>query len=446
MERLILKELLNWKNSPQRKPLILYGIPYVGKTTSLQEFGKRYYKDVVFFNLEEHPEYHQFFNIPYDVDHILQVLKLVTGKMIFPESTLIIFDNVRDCPNVFRAVKSIYKTAPQYHIACACSRLPTFLNESSSLLLDDFDLLQMHPMTFTEFLLANRDEKLAAYMEGVSAIEPVPDDFFAPLFERLKMYFITGGMPQSIFMWTHLDDTSGVQNALSHILKSYELEFSKHPNVSEFAKISLIWKSIPSQLAKENKKFFYKVVKEGARAREYENALQWLVDTKLVHKVCHISTPELPFPAPDNASSFKIYLPDVGLLRRMTTLTPNAFTEGDRLFTELSGALSENYVLQALHTQFKVPPRYWSQNNPPFDVDFLFQYQNIIIPVEVIPVANTPSKNLRKYKDLFPDQTKLRVRFSLDNLSMVDDLLNIPLFMADHAARLIELALTHLVY
>lgn len=203
----------------------------------------------------------------------------------------------------------------------------------------------------------------------------------------------------------------------------------------------MIWKSIPSQLARENKKFLYKVVKEGARAREYEDALQWLVDARLVHKVYRSTAPGLPVSAYDDLSAFKIYLVDVGLLRRLAQLSPTAFGEGNRLFTEFKGALTENYILQSLLPQFEVMPRYWSQSNPPYEVDFLIQRENDIFPVEVKSKTNITSKSMKKFKELFPDQVKLRVRFSLENLKLNDDVLNIPIFLADQADRLIELAL-----
>lgn len=203
----------------------------------------------------------------------------------------------------------------------------------------------------------------------------------------------------------------------------------------------MIWKSIPSQLARENKKFLYKVVKEGARAREYEDALQWLVDARLVHKVYRSTAPGLPVSAYDDLSAFKIYLVDVGLLRRLAQLSPTAFGEGNRLFTEFKGALTENYIPQSLLPQFEVMPRYWSQSNPPYEVDFLIQRENDIFPVEVKSETNVTSKSMKKFKELFPDQVKLRVRFSLENLKLNDDVLNIPLFLADQADRLIGLAL-----
>lgn len=255
------------------------------------------------------------------------------------------------------------------------------------------------------------------------------------------MYYITGGMPESVLMWTEARDVSAMQEALSNIISAYERDFAKHSDIKEFPKISMIWKSIPSQLARENKKFLYKVVKEGARAREYEDALQWLVDARLVHKIYRSSAPGLPVAAYDDLSAFKIYLVDVGLLRRLAKLAPTAFGDGNRLFTEFKGALTENFVLQTLITQFEVMPRYWSQSNPPYEVDFLIQRENDIFPVEVKSEANISSKSLKKFKEIFPDKVKLRVRFSLDNLKLDDDMLNIPLFMADQADRLIGLAL-----
>ena len=270
---------------------------------------------------------------------------------------------------------------------------------------------------------------------------PIPDAFFNPLYEKLKMYYVTGGMPEPVRIWTEARDVNVMQEALSNIIEAYERDFAKHPNINEFPKISMIWNSIPSQLAKENKKFLYKVVKTGARAREYEDALQWLIDARLVHKIYRSTSPGLPISAYDDISAFKIYLVDVGLLRRLAKLAPTAFGEGNRLFTEFKGALTENFVLQTLMTQFEVTPRYWSQANPPYEVDFLIQRDNGIFPIEVKSESNTTSKSLKKFKELFPDKVKLRIRYSLDNLKLDDDVLNIPLFMAGQTNRLIELAL-----
>lgn len=441
MERFILKKLLNWKNSPYRKPLILKGVRQVGKTWILKEFGKRYYENTAYFNFDENAEYKQFFETTKDVDRILQNLMLVSSQKILPEKTLIIFDEVQDCPNVINSMKYFCENAPQYHVACAGSLLGITLAKPSSFPVGKVNFMQIDPMTFTEFLIANGDEKFVAYLDSVDHIEPIPDAFFNPLYEKLKMYYVTGGMPEPVLMWTKARDVAAMQETMSGIIDAYGRDFAKHPNVSEFPKISLIWKSIPSQLARENKKFIYKVVKEGARAREYEDALQWLTDARLVHKIYRSTAPGLPIAAYDDISAFKLYLVDVGLLRRLAQLAPTAFGEGNRLFTEFKGALTENFVLQTLITQFEVIPRYWTQTNPPYEVDFLIQRENDIFPVEVKAEANISSKSLKKYKELFPDKVKLRIRFSLNNLKMDDDVLNIPLFMADQTDRLIGLAL-----
>ncbi len=438
MERFIMNKLVEWKNSPYRKPLILKGVRQVGKTWLLKEFGKRYYENTAYFNFDENEEYRQFFETTKDIKRILQNLILASGQKIEPGTTLIIFDEVQDCPNVINSMKYFCENAPEYHIACAGSLLGIALAKPSSFPVGKVDFLQVDPMTFSEFLLANGDDNLAAYLESIDTVEPIPDAFFNPLCEKLKMYYVTGGMPESVLMWTEARDVNAMQNALSNIISAYERDFGKHPNTSEFPKISMIWKSVPSQLARENKKFIYKVVKEGARAREYEDALQWLVDARLVYKIYRSSTPGLPIAAYDDLSAFKIYLVDVGLLRRLAQLAPTAFGEGNRLFTEFKGALTENFVLQSLIPQFEVTPRYWSQNNPPYEVDFLIQRENDIFPVEVKSDTNITSKSLKKYKELFGDKVKLRIRFSLDNLKLDNDVLNIPLFMADYADKLID--------
>ena len=442
MERLILNDLIKWKNSKFSKPLILKGVRQVGKTWILKEFGKRYYKNTAYFNFDEHEEYKQFFESTKDVERILQNLILATGQRIEPENTLIIFDEVQDCPKVINSMKYFCENAPQYHIACAGSLLGISLAKPSSFPVGKVNFLQMNPMTFIEFLMANGDNNLVNYFESIDTLEPIPDAFFNPLYEKLKMYYVIGGMPEPVMMWTQERDVEAMQMALSNIIDAYERDFAKHPEVKEFPKISMIWRSIPSQLARENKKFIYKVVKEGARAREYEDALQWLVDADLVSKIYRSSAPGLPIAAYDDLSAFKIYLVDVGLLRRLAHLAPTAFGEGNRLFTEFKGALSENYVLQALKNQFEVIPRYWSQTNPPYEVDFLIQRENDIIPVEVKAETNTESRSLKSFKEKFPDQVKLRVRFSLNNLKQDGDMLNIPLFMADYADKLIGMALS----
>ena len=441
MERLILNKLLEWKKSPYRKPLILKGVRQVGKTWVLKEFGRRYYENTAYFNFDENEEYSQFFETTKDVERILQNLMLASGQKVMAEKTLIIFDEIQECPNAINSLKYFYENAPQYHIACAGSLLGIALAKPASFPVGKVNFMRIDPMTFTEFLMANGDENLVEYMNSIDRIESIPDAFFNPLYEKLKMYYVTGGMPESVLMWTDARDIQAMQYALSGIIESYERDFAKHPDTHEFPKISMIWRSIPSQLARENKKFLYKVVKEGARAREYEDALQWLVDAGLVHKIYRSTAPGLPVSAYDDLSAFKIYLADVGVLRRLAQLDPTAFGEGNRLFTEFKGALTENYLLQTLITQFEVTPRYWTQTNPPYEVDFLIQRENDIFPIEAKSETNTTSRSLKKFKELFPDKVKLRIRFSMDNLKLDDDMLNIPLFLADKTDKLIGLGL-----
>ena len=441
MERNITQDLSRWKDSAHRKPLILRGARQTGKTYILKEFGSRCYQNTAYFNFDENVEYKQFFESTKDVNRILQNLMMASGQTIRPGETLIIFDEIQECPNALNTLKYFCENAPEYHVACAGSLLGIALSKPASFPVGKVNFLDIGPMTFSEFLPANGDQGLADYMNSIERIEAVPDAFFNPLCEKLKMYFVTGGMPESVRSWVEDRDVELMQEVLSSILGAYERDFAKHTKPREFPKISMVWRSIPSQLARENKKFLYKAVKEGARAREYEDVLQWLCDADLTQKIYRCSKPGLPISAYDDLSAFKLYMLDVGLLRRMALLAPSAFGEDNRLFVEFKGALSENYILQALKQQFEAIPRYWSVDNPRYEVDFIMQRENDIFPVEVKSDANITNTSLKKYKEKFEAETKLRIRFSLENLRLDGDLLNIPIFMADHADRLIGLAL-----
>lgn len=441
MERQLMQQLNQWRLSKHRKPLILKGVRQVGKTWLLREFGRRYYENTAYFNFDENEEYRQFFTTTKDVDRILQNLMMARGVTIKPQQTLIIFDEIQACPEAINTLKYFHENRPEYHIACAGSLLGITLAKPSSFPVGQVDFLDLGPMTFSEFLLANGDKNLVDYLESITELQPVPEAFFNPLVEKLKMYYVTGGMPEAVSAWTEDRDIELLQRVLFNIISAYERDFAKHPHPSEYPKISLLWKSVPSQLARENKKFLYRAVKEGARAREYEDALQWLVDASLAYKIYLSSAPGLPLSAYDDLSAFKIYLTDVGLLRRLALLSPSAFAEGNRLFAEFKGALSENFVLQSLVRQFEALPRYWTCESPRCEVDFLIQRDNDIFPVEVKSESNVDSKSLRKYKEIYGDQVKLRIRLSLQNLKFDGDVLNIPLFLADHVDRLIGIAL-----
>ena len=438
MKRSVLSQLELWGKSSNRKPLILRGVRQVGKTWILKEFGSKYYKNTAYFNFDEQGELKQYFEKTKDVHRILQQLSLVNGAPILPGETLIIFDEIQECPAALNTLKYFLENAPEYHIACAGSLLGVRASKPSTFPVGKVEFLTVYPMTFTEFLLAMGEEKLIEYIDTIDSLEPIPDIFFNQLHEKLKMYFITGGMPESVEAWAVKRDVALVQNVLRDILNAYEIDFSKHAQKKDIAKLGYIWSSIPSQLSRENKKFIYKAVKPGVRAREYEDALTWLCNAGLVYKIYRNSKPSLPVSAYDDLTAFKLYVVDVGLLRRLAFLDPVAFSEGNRLFAEFKGALTENYILQSLVAQYEVNPRYWS-SGATAEVDFTIQRANDILPVEVKSDEHVRGKSLTLYDRQYAP--RLRIRFSLKNLKKDGNLINIPMFLADHLERFIELAL-----
>ena len=442
MFRNISAELSAWKKRSRRKPLILNGIRQVGKTWILKEFGRTEYKNTVYINFENNSEFKEFFETTKNPERILENLSLVIGKPIHKGDTLIIFDEIQECPKALTALKYFCEEAPEYHVAAAGSLLGITLSKPESFPVGKVEFFEVYPLTFSEFLRADKSENLIQYLESVQKLEPLPDAFFNPLTEKLRIYLLTGGMPEAVNAWCETHNIEEVDRELDNILTAYERDFAKHMTPSDYPKASLIWDSVPSQLAKENKKFMYKTVKEGARAREYENALEWLKSAGLIYKIFKSTRPGLPVSAYDEISSFKIYMADTGLLRKKAHLYPQTMLVGNKLFSEFKGALTENYILQSLIQQCESVPRYWAVDNPPYEVDFLVQFENSIIPVEVKSDTNLQSKSLRKYKEKYAADTPLRVRFSLANLKLDDDVLNIPLFMADYFIQLVQIAKT----
>ena len=440
MRRLLLNQLILWKKSEQRKPLMLKGVRQVGKTWLLKEFGKKYYENTAYFNFDEQGELKQYFETTKDVSRILQNLALINGAPIHPGRTLVIFDEIQECPAALNTLKYFRENAPEYHIACAGSLLGVRVSRRESFPVGKIEFLPVYPMTFTEFLWALGEEKLVQYIDNIDSLDPVPDIFFNQLHEKLKMYFITGGMPESVRAWAEDKDVARVQKVLRDILDAYELDFSKHAEIKDIAKLGLIWSSIPSQLSRENKKFMYRAVKEGVRAREYEDALTWLCNAGLGHKIYRNTKPSLPVSAYDDLGAFKLYAADVGLLRRLALLDPVSFGEGNRLFLEFKGALSENYILQSLVTQYEGLPRYWS-SGATAEVDFTIQSGNDIIPIEVKSDENVRGKSFALYNQKYAPV--IRVRFSLRNLKKDNNLINVPMFLADHLDKFIGLALGH---
>lgn len=436
MKRYAMNDLQNWKESKRRKPLVLLGARQVGKTWILEEFGKSFPDGFVIINFDKQPELHQFFQTTKDVRRIIQTLSIAVGKPI-TKNTLIIFDEIQECEEALNSLKYFCEDAPEYYIASAGSLLGLMLAKGFPV--GKVDFLRMGPMSFEEFLEANGDHNLVGYLKGIDAISAVPEMFSGPLTEKLKMYFVVGGMPEAVKVWTEEGDIREVDKIQSEILDAYEYDFAKHADPIDVPKIRMIWNSLPSQLARENKKFLYSVVKKSARAREYENALNWLVNADLVKKVPRVTKPGIPLSAYEDLEAFKIYMGDVGLLRRHSRLSSSTFSEENRLFEEFKGALTENYVLESLLNIPDVSLYYWSDT--PYEVDFIIQLENDVFPVEAKSGKNIKAASIKNYARVYSEQTKLCVRLSMRNLSYDGNLLNIPLYLADEIGRIIALAL-----
>ena len=414
MKRFILSELIKWKESKYRKPLILKGARQIGKTYILKQFGEENYEDVAYFNFDHDEELYNLFENNKNPQRILEQLTFIHKKAIRPEKTLIIFDEIQECPNALNSLKYFQEEANEYHVVCAGSLLGLRLSHTS-------------------FPVGKADncENLVDYMKSINNIEKIPDIFFNQLEEKLKAYFIIGGMPEAVQVWVNEKDVELVDNVQKNILRAYESDFSKHTQNNEANKISLVWNSIPSQLAKENKKFLYQTIKEGARAREYESALNWLNDADLVRKVYNVTKTDLPLVAYNDLSSFKIYMNDVGLLRNMANLDSRIVIEGDKLFEEFKGAFTENYILNMLSASLGKNPNYFTFDR--HEIDFVIQYQNKVIPIEVKSSKSTNNASLTKYNEKYNND--LSIRFSMNNLNKDDKIINIPLFMVEYMKK-----------
>lgn len=432
MYRYITEKLTFWKNSEYRKPLILRGARQVGKTYILKKFGEENYDGVAYFNFDHDENLYNLFTNTKNPKRILEQLAFIYGKAIIPGKTLIFFDEIQECPNALNSLKYFQEEANEYHIVCAGSLLGIRLSHTS-FPVGKVEFMTLYPMTFSEFLIADNCENLVEYMNTVEKPENLPEIFFNMLEEKLKAYFIIGGMPEVVNSWVNEKDIERVNAIQDAILKSYESDFSKHTTNTEANKISLIWNSIPSQLAKENKKFLYQTIKEGARAREYENALNWLNDANLINKVYNVNKTDLPLKAYNDLSCFKIYMNDVGLLRRMANLDSKIVIEGNRLFEEFKGALTENFVLNMLNAKYENVPNYFTFDR--YEIDFIIQHRNNIIPIEVKSGINTNNSSLTKYNEKY--KSDISIRFSLNNLMRNEKILNMPLFMVEYINNLI---------
>lgn len=431
MERFIMNKLVNWKNSSNRKPLILKGARQVGKTYILKEFGRKYYEDVAYFNFDHDNGLSELFLNTKDPKRIIEQLTLVNGKKINPTTTLLIFDEIQECPNALNALKYFCEETPEYHIVCAGSLLGIRLSKTS-FPVGKVDFLNLYPMTFSEFLIADNCQNLVDCMKNITDVNLIPKVFESQLIEKLKIYYIIGGMPEVVNSWVIEKDIEKVNIIQTNILNSYESDFSKHTSNSEANKISLIWNGIPSQLARENKKFLYQVVKPGARAREYESALNWLNDANLICKCYLVNKCGLPLKAYNDLSAFKIYMNDIGLLRRMSNLDSNIILEKNKLLEEFKGSFTENYVANVLCYLYDISPNYYVFDQ--HEIDFVIQKRNNIIPIEVKSDKNTHHNSLTKFN--LKNDNELSFRFSLNNLTKDGKIINIPLYFIEYIDNL----------
>lgn len=432
--REILNDLKVWKDNPGRKPLILQGARQVGKTWILKHFGEQFFENTAYFNFDLQTEIKDFFEKTKDPVRIIEFLSIINGRPILPGITLIIFDEIQECNAALNSLKYFNEEHPEYVIAGAGSLLGVALSRGSSFPVGNVEFLEMYPLTFKEFLSV-ADVAMYDYLNSLQKIEPIPEIFFSKLTDKLKLYFISGGMPEAVAALLGNRDTQLCQRILQNIINAYSLDFSKHIDTRDVVRVNYVWSSLPSQLSRENKKFLYQRVKPGARAREYEDALTWLVNAGLVYKIHRIMKPGLPLKAYEDLTAFKIYLSDTAVLRRLSLLDPVAISEGNRLFTEFKGSLTENFVLNSIITQFKSMPYYWRSGNEA-EVDFIVQFENTIIPIEVKSDQNIKSRSLSVYREKY--NPEISIRFSLRNLKKEEGLINLPLFMADYVKSFLD--------
>ena len=426
MYRKIITELKEWKDKKDRLPLILKGARQVGKTWILQEFGKEYFDDVLYINFENAGNIANLFEGNIEPNRIIEYLSALNHKKIEPEKTLIIFDEIQELPRALTSLKYFAEEMPEYAICCAGSLLGVFLHDQVSFPVGKVDFLELQPLDFEEFLIANGEKTLIDVIKK-NKLEQLPDLITDRLKDYLKKYFVIGGMPRAVRTWVEEKDFELVERVQKGILEAYERDFSKHTDNNTATKIQYVWNSIPSQLAKENRKFIYGVIKNGARAREYENSINWLRDTGLIRVVNRVKCGDKqPLKAYEDIKAFKIYLLDVGLLRVLCELPYETIIYKDSIYNEFNGLLTEQFVLQELGNIKKVNTIYYWSNEFQSEVDFVFAYKNLIIPVEAKAGVNVKAQSLKVYmKEYNP---KFAIRNSLLNIKFDNKILNIPLY------------------
>ena len=430
MYRIAIEKLYKWKSSKRRKPLIIEGARQVGKTWLMKEFGKQAYADTVYINFDSNSRMADLFSADLDTDRLIMGLELYAGRKINPENTLLIFDEVQEVPRALASLKYFYENAPQYHIVCAGSLLGIALHQGTSFPVGKVDFLKLYPLSFSEFLMATGNERFAELLKNQDY--EMITSFKQTYIDALKHYYFVGGMPEAVQSFAESKDFNEVRAIQKRILAAYEQDFSKHAPNEIVPKIRMLWNSIPSQLARENKKFIYGLVREGGRAREYETAIMWLSDCGLVHKVSRVNAAGIPLKAYEDLKAFKLFIVDVGLLGCMTGLRQRTLLDGDDLFVEFKGALTEQYVCQQLKTIEDLGIYYYTNDRGSCEIDFVVDTGEQIVPIEVKAETNLRAKSLKTYRERF--EPELSVRTSMADYKKEDWLLNLPLYAIENIA------------
>jgi uncharacterized protein len=423
MRREAYQDILRWKNAPSRKPLIIQGARQVGKTWLMKEFGSHEYAHVAYFNFESTKELQLIFSKGFLPKQILAALNILAGFQIDAESTLIIFDEIQACPEAITSLKYFQEECPEYHIFAAGSLLGVAIHQGVSFPVGKVDFLTLHPLNFLEFLSAlDKDELINSLNnEDPSFTEIFHDQWI----ELLKQYYFVGGMPEAVKSFASNHDFLAARTIQRNILSAYENDFSKHAPINQLPRIRMVWQSLVGQLAKENSKFIYNVLRPGARSKDFELAIEWLKDAGLIHKVTRISKPGLPINSYADWADFKIYLLDLGLLCAMGELNQEILLKGNDLFVEFKGTITEQFVLQQL-ISCSIPAFYWSPDGGIAEVDFVIQKDNDIIPIEVKSSENVRSRSLSVYSEKY--QPKVCLRTSLAKFQQQNWMTNIPLY------------------
>lgn len=431
MQRYALKHLIDWKNKKNHKPLVIQGARQVGKTWLMQEFGKKYYEQVAYINFDVDVKSREIFDVDYDTERLIMDIGLATKTKINAENTLIIFDEIQECPRALTSLKYFRENAPQYDIIVAGSLLGVACHEGTGFPVGKVSFMNLFPLSFEEFLLAMGEER---FVELLNKKDFKTIKLFNNKYEKLlKQYCYVGGMPEIVQDFVESKDFESVRNLQKEILSAYEEDFTKHIPTNTVAKIRLLWKSIPAQLSKENKKFIYGAAKEGARARDFEAALSWLINSGLIYRVNKITKPDLPITAYEDFNSFKLFVLDVGLLGAMTDLQADTIIDGNRIFEEFKGAIAEQYVLQQFKTIKDLPVFYWSNETSRAEIDFVIQIKSDVVPVEVKAERNLQAKSLKVYMEKF--KPNYAIRTSMADYKKTDNLIDLPLYTLENITQ-----------